>query len=1712
MKKRLLSSVSLLLALLMILSALVACTPEGDGEKTTTEKITDSEGAQSTETGETEETADHPATDTESEAGTEGNTETHGETETEAAPLLEGEHALLIENANALKNKITAYFSDSNRKSVVFENLEMTLDYGLSSADKQQVNFLKNKKGASYVENTMDVFVRMTDGKTYYASDSSTNGIFNIYRFGYYFYEMRVEEQDFTGTAEILGEKKIDFRRANESNSLASVKYEGGVLKVKNDENGLDPWLIISRKIGLSAEDYTILEITMKADAKARANAQLFFIAGSQKGFNSDQSLNFSIIADGEYHTYRIPLYTGYDYTGTFNGLRLDVDGAGASYEISAIRALKVDTSSVPSHLSMARIFNVYSDKMHQKVQIAALKETKNISAVGILTEIPQEKVAKLVIKDKQEQLHTSLEGVDWQTVEYIGFDIVDAGIFGYILPYDGKGGQLSVTLADGKYVVEQTMIPDGGVIKPSRGEFNEMKEDYDSIVPDNGNDFYMGSRVYTDDSHDFEEFLHEAYCERNPLSEKNVKIVEDSSIEASFAGYDSLRGIYRINMAGPRGGFNTSYYSEPNKHYRVNFTLRGDELNRMIYAMTCTSAGTLECAALLDKNDVMLPMPLEVGKNFSEAYGTGERNLYNIQDISYGEVIFPMVIEAKQKYEYTVLNLYHNWGNYLLKQISWIQFYAPYYHLSTGVTETNCVLPWTFTKIFHYNTLPDFRTMSAPFWSDQPQHPSAGQHYWLKYTDSEGNLVRAENIYNTVDSFGPTYADVKMDYISHDGKIKVSYVHSEMPQTDENRTFYEMSYEVLEDVTIKDFAHNFQFYSVDPNDPSGYYKRLGYLNERNESVIVDANENTEPVKYVLGDNCPYVSFFDMENWSSESQQGYTNLAILIDSAEFIIGGEKVTPRFAVLNNLDQIVLTLDLGDVTLKAGDRFTVNAIFLPWGSHLLSDGIVDAESGNYEYTMELPDGSLYMDKNVRDVRENTLLNSLKITAGADTEVVESVFIPKVKTTNGETAEFTLSGAYNNVAVRAYGFDLMTVPVIYEKVNGEWKLYDVSSRQTKQMPHAYDGYCIYYDGDGTFSYSFVTTMDGENSRTFRIVADGSYEKWSKETFSAKTRPDYLDIYVDHVEFAENNTGTMLSNQYIGSYELVDTADEQYVRLYGYGPDSKEGEGYVYVYSSANGDVATGSLMALKYRIPNTNKESIRRFEFYVSTEEQRPQSNDGMVVVNAIADGEWHTLVVDLSKVESSTFGTQFINRDGKYAPLYVRWDFFNSRMSPETCVDFGFFGMNDSLEEILTLCKDMSFVTLVEGKAEHAVDPMTGESSSTTPKLPEKLVNSDQFTESNLPFGAHIDFINGAIANLGAGSGHGISAINLFGKAIADDTIADGALVDGANLVASGWLVVEGGVNKYVWSADGGVTWQDVSFYNLGSYRSLKEGEEHVGVASNRANGHIFTYEDGINCKFPGTASTEPCGISADLSAYVGKTVDVIFAAVPESAPSTVCPFLYVGKVTVKEQPSDAMTKEEKAQQEKEKEENKPLVYNAYVKEGSGYSVSDLPYASSVDMINARGENGADVFRNFGGNTLKGIQLYSHNGGTVDGAYLVVTGWTAVNGGVEKYVWSVDGGKTWQDVVLHQRSSFGEIGELHVSVANGQIQSSGALNMTATPNSLYGSGIGLDPDDAAGIAADLSTYAGETVDVIFAAVPAKDTDTLCLIICISGVQVAN
>ena len=1230
MKKKILTALALLLLVSMLAGTLAACKdkPQDDPEQTT----------------------DNQETTTPPEE----------EKETVHESLLSGDYASLVENAYWLSNGVNAYYANPIRNAYTVENQKMKLNYSFDPEKPQQVTSLTTPGGKPYITDTMDVYVKMENGKTFYASESSAAGTANIYRFGYYYYDVHLADQNFTNDIKFTGDRDLNLESLRQCRDTTEPVVTDGVLTT-TITSSVDPY--IYGNVKFRTNEVNNLQLTMRTTSVAEI--QLYIKIGSDD-FSNARWVVLPVINDGEWHTYNFALndLTIEDYSGMVNAIRLDFIGSpGDKVEIKDLKVNRMVTDNAPP-LYLDRTLHVYSDKMNHVVHICAMLDTAGIAEIGQITDLAADTVDKLIVKDAQGE-HTSLDGVDWATAEYIAFDVKGTGIFGYILLKDVSSGSMKVTLEDGKYRIVQYTTPKDGTILAPQGSTE--------------NDFYMGQRIYTDLTHDFEAFRKAAYEERNPLAPENIKVDTEKAPLAAYAGYDAIRGAYKFTME-PESSFNTPYYQVWNKHYNLVFDITGDDRDRNIYVMTYAHGTCLENGVLLGEGDMLLPVPLEVCKNFAHEH---EEPLFDNGDDRYSETYFPMTLKAGETDHYSVLNLYQNWGNFPLKQISSIQFFAPYYHLSTGVSESNCIAPY---YVYHKDlqTLPDHRAMSAPLWSEmenpesgnQPQHTSGGYHYFLQYTDANGNHYATDNTKNVINSYGPTYADIDMSYITDDGKIKVTYNHMEMPQTDENRTYYQMTYEVLEDVSFENLKRDFSFYSV--RGLLGDYGKIGYLNSDNQPAYTDLGTDSEAVYYTLGDQYPY---FDMFKMVTGHMDDYVNVSFLIKDAKFVIGGQETNVSFVIKKELYKAYLTLDLEQVTFKKGDKFTINAIIMPWGS-------------------QLSDYSTTPDKNVLDVRQNSLIDPIKLDVSVG-EDVSNPFLPTVKAKDNK-AEFTISGGENNIALRVFGFDKLTVPKIYEKVDGEWveyKVHSLGSPDSKGYEHYYDGYMVYYDGDGTFSYSFVVTM-ADKARTFKVELDTDFAGWPEDPVPGANLPPApeapLTIYFNPSQLKDASA----TNSGFGDITLAD--DGSYLRLYG---NNSAPEAYFTLFSGG-GKGVTGQYVAIRYRTVTAAEPQFGSIEFFSGTKGAGPSGNkDYAYTPGLIEDGEWHVMVFDLAACLPEAFQPA---ADGSYSANYLRLDAFGTVMSTDAYMDIAWIGMDASLDEIKAECQDIENIQLVTGYAKIELVP--------------------------------------------------------------------------------------------------------------------------------------------------------------------------------------------------------------------------------------------------------------------------------------------------------------------------------------------------------------------------------------------------------------------
>jgi len=687
------------------------------------------------------------------------------------------------------------------------------------------------------------------------------------------------------------------------------------------------------------------------------------------------------------------------------------------------------------------KTYHLYGDRLYNQSTLFASEATTSLKEFGSIIRIPADTVASFQAMDK-DGVHINTTG-ETSTLEYVAFDIKNVGIVGFIIPSDGSTKLVSLHLEDGYYVLKQVANYTAGT------GINKNDETGDYAL----NNVTFGTRIYTDKTHSFEGIQKETYLERNPLAGITV---DSSPSGARFLGYDALRGAYTFTMNGT--DFTTAY-NNPEWQFKAPITINSDEYDRTFYIRMFGTNGCLEAGAILDDTDTLVPLDVEVCKNFQ---GDGGEGFYSVKDYQYGDSFFPVSIKKNETLSFTLLNLYQNWGKFPLKQLSSIEFHVSYYHLSTGTTESNCIAPY-FVGNKDGWLLPDFRTRSGNMWPEQPQFNSVGILKFVNFTPKALGIIDKETVLSEyvdaeISSVGQTYSDITMDYISDCGSYEYTLRHVEFPQTDENRTFYEVEINFLRDMDFANFRRDFDLFNF--NGRSARFDKTGYLDENNNVVVTDVEKSIATKYYTLGSDAPYFSFFDVsEDAEHEIEARFAcNFGLVVRDSEIVVGGEKadIPLAFREQSTTDESegVLTLDAKKVSFKAGDSIKLTLILLPWGV-------------GYEET----------DEQVLTVREDSALKPATVTATKGT-VKEDKLVPTVIAENNEAA-FSITGGRNNIAVRVDGFTNLECPEI--TMNGE-KVELASS-------NGYDGYSVFYNDDGTYSFSFVyEAKDPFTEYTFEV------------------------------------------------------------------------------------------------------------------------------------------------------------------------------------------------------------------------------------------------------------------------------------------------------------------------------------------------------------------------------------------------------------------------------------------------------------------------------------------------------------------------------------------------------------------------------------------------------------------------------------------------
>ncbi len=824
---------------------------------------------------------------------------------------------------------------------------------------------------------------------------------------------------------------------------VAPEEAEKPVTEIVNDIEGdtaLADSIKYAAKVGNKAQAYYIdaersAYVMENADAMLTHTLKALSNGATLADKNGNAYVDDSFDSFFEQDGYRHYFSTSKE-SGRVNTIRL-----GKYYYECHVRDFDADSKL----FKVDKAYHLYGDRLYAQYSLFASEATTALENFGSEITLDASTVKSIQVKDKN-GVHNNLNIIDFASVEYAAFDIDGVGIVGFIVPSDGSTKEMVVEQFGDTYYVRQFAAYTAGTGINKNDETGGY----------NLNCVTFGFRIYTDDTHSFDGVAKAASIERNPLDGITVN---GGNAEGAYIGYDALRGAYTFTMKGTDF---TSAYNNPNHQFSMPVSITCDDVDREIYIRTNGDNGCLEAGAILDESGKHVPINVEVCKNFQ---GDGGEPFYSVKDYQYGDCFFPLSLGAGETLNFTVLNLYQNWGHSPLKQLSSIEFHVSYYHLSTGTTESNCIAPYyVFDKDGFY--LPDFRTRSGIMWSEQPQFNSVGILKFVLYNKRtlgiDSGDVLGEYKHSQIDSVGPLYSDITTDFESDCGSYTYTLRHVEFPQTDENRTYYEVDINFNREITFNNFKRDFDLFYFDGRFVN--FNKLGYLDVDNNCTVAQVGKGKD-IYYTLGDEAPYFSFFDVTDDTMHQVDARfgCNFALIVKDSEIIMDGEKQDIALAVHDDSTKDLtigcLTLDAEKITFMPGDSIKLNLVLLPWGQ-----------------------GTEKTDDKVRAVREDSGLKPLTVQAVTGT-VKDDALVPTVLADNG-VAEVNVSGSRNYNVIRFDGYTKLDCPTIYVKDGGEW----VEASVCTEL--GYDGYGIHYNEDGTYSFSFAYFTDSPDTQhSFKIV-----------------------------------------------------------------------------------------------------------------------------------------------------------------------------------------------------------------------------------------------------------------------------------------------------------------------------------------------------------------------------------------------------------------------------------------------------------------------------------------------------------------------------------------------------------------------------------------------------------------------------------------------
>jgi hypothetical protein len=115
---------------------------------------------------------------------------------------------------------------------------------------------------------------------------------------------------------------------------LETLQVNKGLLSTRS--TGSDPYMGSPDALSIDAATLSLIELRMKVSAGTLG--ELFFITDSDEVYDGNKSLLFSVIADGQFHTYTLDMSVVSQWQGTIRQLRLDPTDTSAEIEIDYVR------------------------------------------------------------------------------------------------------------------------------------------------------------------------------------------------------------------------------------------------------------------------------------------------------------------------------------------------------------------------------------------------------------------------------------------------------------------------------------------------------------------------------------------------------------------------------------------------------------------------------------------------------------------------------------------------------------------------------------------------------------------------------------------------------------------------------------------------------------------------------------------------------------------------------------------------------------------------------------------------------------------------------------------------------------------------------------------------------------------------------------------------------------------------------------------------------------------------------------------------------------------------------------------------------------------------------------------------------------------------------------------------------------------------------